>query len=68
MASDEGDESLEFLGRVEAGEKEARVCLVATEDGSATVAEAMVRPLTPDEALVIQRGLPDDWDVYDEQG
>lgn len=46
------------LLRAEGGEEEAQV-LVATEDGSLAVAEEMVLPLPPNEALVVNvtRGL-----------
>jgi hypothetical protein len=47
------------LLRAEGGEKEPQVGLVAPEDGRPTEAEAMILPLTPDEALVVDvtRGL-----------
>ena len=41
------------LLRTEGGEEETQVCLVATEDGSPSSAEAMVLPFPPDEALVV---------------
>jgi hypothetical protein len=43
------------LLRAESGEEEPQVCLVATEDGCPTEAEAMVLPLPPDEAVVGRR-------------
>jgi len=41
------------LLRAEGGEKEPQVGLVAPEDGRPTEAKAMILPLTPDEALVV---------------
>jgi len=42
-----------LLLRAEGAEEQAQVCLVGTEDGSSTVAEAMVSQLPPDAALVV---------------
>jgi hypothetical protein len=46
------------LLRAEGGEKESQFGLVAPEDGRPSDAEAMILPLTPDEALAdVARGL-----------
>jgi len=42
-----------LLLRAEGGEKEPRVGLMAPDDGRQTAAEAMILPLTPEEALVV---------------
>ena len=41
------------LLRAKGGEEKPQVCLVATKDGRPMEAEAMVLPLPPDEALVV---------------
>jgi len=41
------------LLRAEGGEEEPEVCLVATDNGGSTEAEAKVLPLPPDEGLVV---------------
>jgi len=47
---------------VEGGEKESQFGLAAPEDGRPAEAEAMMLPLTPDEALIVDvaRGLESD--------